>query len=358
MQRMKQISSEITEFRAKLMEWFQRHGRHLPWRETNDPYAILVSELMLQQTQVATVISYYHRWLKRFPTLRDLAEADESEVLHLWQGLGYYNRARNLQKCAKIMVADWNEKCPSAIDELLKLPGIGRYTAGAIASFAFNLPAPIVDANIERVLSRLLNLQEPVDQPLGGRAIWDFALRYVQSPHPRLLNSALMELGATVCLPRKPLCSICPVRSFCAAGDPESLPRKRERRKTEKKDAFHFVAVKESQILLEQNLGKRWHGLWSLPALAAKAEGGQHFDSDLPFLSLSYSFTRFVVRLKVFLREPPEVLNTGQAWHKLDLLESIPMPSPHRRVVQMALAKKFSDKNVQGPRCGGVEPEK
>ena len=353
MQRMKQIFSEITDFRGELSEWFQRHGRQLPWRATSDPYAILVSELMLQQTQVATVISYYQRWLKRFPTLRDLAEAEQSEVLHAWQGLGYYNRARNLQKCAKIMVAEWNERCPSAVDELLKLPGIGRYTAGAIASFAFNLPAPIVDANIERVLSRLLNLQEPVDQPLGQRVIWDFASRYVQSPNPRLLNSALMELGATVCLPRKPLCVICPVRSFCAAGDPETLPRKRERRKIEKKDEFHFVALKESQILLQQNLGKRWHGLWSLPALAANPEGGQHFDLDLPFLSLSYPITRFVVRLNVFLSEPPALLNLGQAWHRLDLLESIPMPTPHRRVVQMLWQRSFPTRT-----SGSVDSER
>ena len=233
---MKQIFSEITEFRSELVAWFERHGRRLPWRETSDPYAILVSELMLQQTQVATVLGYYQRWFERFPTLRDLANADESEVLHAWQGLGYYNRARNLHKCAKIIVAERNEKFPSAVDELVKLPGIGRYTAGAVASFAFNLPAPIVDANIERALSRLLNLQEPVDQPRGSRVIWDFASQYVQGPNPRLLNSALMELGATICLPRKPLCVICPVRSFCAATDPESLPRKRERQKIEKKN--------------------------------------------------------------------------------------------------------------------------
>ncbi len=163
--RMKQIFCEITEFRAELADWFERHGRRLPWRTTCDPYAILVSELMLQQTQVVTVMNYYQRWFERFPTLRDLADADESEVLHAWQGLGYYNRARNLQKCAKIIMDEWNGKLPSAVDELLKLPGIGRYTAGAIASFAFDLPAPIVDANIERALSRLLNLQEPVDQP-------------------------------------------------------------------------------------------------------------------------------------------------------------------------------------------------
>jgi A/G-specific adenine glycosylase len=337
---MKQILSEITEFRAQLTAWFERHGRQLPWRATSDPYAILVSELMLQQTRAATVISYYQRWLERFPTLHDLANARESEVLHAWQGLGYYTRARNLHKCAKIIVTDWNERFPSAVDQLLRLPGIGRYTAGAIASFAFDLPAPIVDANVERALSRLLNLQEPVDQPRGGRIIWDLASRYVQGPSPRVLNSALMELGATLCLPRKPLCILCPVRSFCAAGDPESLPRKRERPKIEKKDEFHFLALKEGQVLLEQNLGRRWHGLWILPVLASNSESNQGVEVNLPFLSLSYPITRFVVRLNIFLSDPPAALSAGQAWYGLESLESVPMPSPHRRAIEMALTKR------------------
>jgi A/G-specific adenine glycosylase len=337
---MKQIFCEITEFRAQLAAWFERHGRQLPWRTTSNPYAILVSELMLQQTQVATVINYYQRWLERFPTLRDLASADESEVLHAWQGLGYYKRARNLHKCAKIIVNEWNEQFPSSVDELLKLPGIGRYTAGAIASFAFDFPAPIVDANIERALSRLLNLREPVDQPQGARIIWDFAEQYVQGPKPRLLNSALMELGATICLPRKPLCVICPVRSFCAARDPESLPRKRERQKVEKRSEFHFLALSEGRILLQQNLGERWHGLWSLPAVTPNTETAQRLDLNLPFLSLTYPITRFVVRLHVFLCEPPATMSAGQAWHKLELLDSIPMPSPHRRAVRKAVEQK------------------
>jgi A/G-specific adenine glycosylase len=337
---MKQICFEITEFRAELAAWFERHGRRLPWRATNDPYAILVSELMLQQTQVATVLGYYQRWFECFPTVRDLASAPESEVLHAWQGLGYYNRARNLHKCAKIIVAERSEEFPSAVDELTKLPGIGRYTAGAVASFAFNIPAPIVDANIERALSRLLNLKEPVDQPLGRRIIWDFASRYVQGPNPRLLNSALMELGATVCSPRKPLCIICPVRSFCAATEPESLPRKRARQRIEKKTEFHFLALKEGRILLQQNLGKRWHGLWSLPALAQDSELSEPIDLSLPLLSLSYPITRFVVQLNVYPCEPPAILGTGQEWHKLDSLESVPMPSPHRRAIRMAAVEQ------------------
>jgi A/G-specific adenine glycosylase len=336
---MKQIFSEITEFRAKLVGWFEREGRPLPWRKTGDPYAILVSELMLQQTQVSTVLGYYQRWFERFPTLSDLAQADPSEVLHAWQGLGYYKRAHNLHQCAKIILGDWNEQFPSAVDELMRLPGIGRYTAGAIASFAFDLPAPIVDANIARAVSRLLNLQEPVDQPQGSRIVWDFASRYVRGHHPGLLNSALMELGATICVPRKPLCVSCPVRSFCAATEPESLPRKRDRQEIEKKAEFHFLALKEGRLLLQQNLGKRWHGLWSLPVLVPSQESGQPLDSHRPFLSFSYPITRFVVQLNVFLSEPPAVLSPGQEWHGLELLDSIPMPSPHRRAIQQGVQR-------------------
>jgi A/G-specific adenine glycosylase len=336
---MRQILSEITEFRAELVGWFKRQGRSLPWRETGDPYAILVSELMLQQTQVSTVLGYYQRWLERFPTLSDLANAEQSEVLHAWQGLGYYKRAHNLHQCAKIILVDWNEKFPSAVDELMRLPGIGRYTAGAIASFAFGLPAPIVDANIARAVSRLLNLQEPVDQPRGSRVIWDFASRYVQGHHPGLLNSALMELGATICLPRKPLCIICPVRSFCAAIAPETLPRKRDRQKIEKKAEFHILALKEGQVLLQQNMGKRWYGLWSLPALVPIQQSGQSVDMPRPFLSFNYPITRFVVRLSVFLSEPPAALNPGQMWHRLELLDSVPMPSPHRRAIEQSVQR-------------------
>jgi A/G-specific adenine glycosylase len=336
---MKQIFSEITEFRAELVGWFKRQGRPLPWRGTGDPYAILVSELMLQQTQVSTVLPYYQRWFERFPTLPDLAHAEQSDVLHAWQGLGYYKRARNLHQCAKIILVDWDKKFPSAVDELMRLPGVGRYTAGAIASFAFDLPAPIVDANIARAVSRLLNLQEPVDQPRGSRVIWDFASRYVQGHHPGLLNYALMELGATICVPRKPLCVICPVRSFCAAIEPESLPRKRERQKIEKKVEFYILALKEGRILLQQNLGKRWHGLWSLPALVPNQQSGQLVDLRRPFLSFSYPITRFVVRLNVFLTEPPASLSSEQAWHGLELLDSIPMPSPHRRAIEQSVQR-------------------
>jgi A/G-specific adenine glycosylase len=336
---MKQNLVESTEFRTALVAWFRQQGRKLPWRETTDPYAILVSELMLQQTQVKTVLSYYRRWLERFPTIRDLANAGETEVLHAWQGLGYYNRARNLHRSSKVIVTELNGHFPTTVDELAKLPGIGRYTAGAVVSFAFDQPAPIVDANIARVLSRLLDLREPIDRGRGNQIIWDSADRYVQGTDPRLLNSALMELGAMVCLPRKPLCVLCPVRSFCQARDPESLPRKRKLPKIERKTAYHFFAIKDGCVLLQQNPGKRWQGLWTLPAQPPGSSSSRVDEARIAFVSLNYPITRFVVCLNVYLREPPAAVLDGQAWYRLDALDNIPMPSPHRRAVQMAVRK-------------------
>jgi len=338
---MKQILSEITEFRAVLIDWYERHGRRLPWRENWDPYSILVSELMLQQTQVATVVDYYRRWFERFPTLRDLANAGEPEVLRAWQGLGYYARAGNLHKFAKRVVGGMSGAFPTDVEELEKLPGVGRYTAGAIASFAFNLPAPIVDANIERVVSRLLNLQKPVDQPEGRGTLWDFASRYAQGENPRVLNSALMELGATICSPRKPLCPRCPVRSFCAVEEPESLPRKRERQKTEKRSEVHYVAFRNGEVLLEHSLGKRWHGLWILPAV----EPDRRLDQEGgPFVTLRYPITRFVVQLDLFVHEAPLKPVPGQAWHALESIEAVPMPSPHRRALRLVISKIGSER--------------
>jgi A/G-specific adenine glycosylase len=192
-----------------------------------------------------------------------------------------------------------------------------------------------VDGNIARAVSRLLDLQEPVDQPRGSQIIWDSAFRYVQGANPRLSNSALMELGAMVCRPRKPRCVICPVRSFCLARDPESLPRKRERPKIERKTELCFFALKDGRVLLQQNPGKRWQGLWTLPDLPPDSD-----DAQIAFLSLSYPITRFVVCLNVFLSDPPAGFLEGQEWHRLESLEVLPMPSPHRRAVQMVLQKR------------------
>jgi A/G-specific adenine glycosylase len=302
-----------------------------------DPYRILVSELMLQQTQVATVLGYYKRWLDRFPTIHDLADADERSVLQAWEGLGYYRRARSLLQSAKIIIGKSAEQFPSTVEELMKLPGIGRYTAGAIVSFAFDRPAAMVDANIARVLSRLANTQEPIDSPGGKKLIWELAERFAKGTNPRLANGAIMELGATLCTPRKPLCLLCPVKAFCGAKDPESLPRKKIRRAVEFRSESYFFAVQEGHVLLERCVGRRWQGLWALPVLSKPHDTADAEAPEFPFVCLRHAITRFAVELRVFVRDPPKNLCEGQEWKALASLEDLPMPSPHRRALKLAL---------------------
>jgi A/G-specific adenine glycosylase len=305
-----------------------------------DPYRILVSELMLQQTQVATVLGYYRRWLDRFPTIRDLAGADEASVLRVWQGLGYYRRARNLHQCSKIIVGQLDGQFPSTVEELMKLPGIGKYTAGAIISFAFDRPAAIVDANIARVLSRLANVQEPVNSSLGERTLWELADRFSEGTSPRLSNSALMELGATLCVPRKPHCAICPVKMFCSAKEPESLPKKRKRPAIEERNEYYFLALCKDHVLLERRAGERWQGLWTLPVLGKSLDCAEVGKLEFPFVCIRHSITRFVIHLSLFIREAPRKLRHGQEWISLTSIEDLPMPSPHRKALKLALEKR------------------
>jgi A/G-specific adenine glycosylase len=332
--RMKQFLLESTEFRNSLVAWFLRHGRKLPWRETTNPYLILVSELMLQQTQVSTVIGHYRRWIKRFPTVELLAAASEPEVLRAWQGLGYYRRARSLHRCAKTVVQEQGGDFPASVDKLMQLPGVGRYSAGAIVSFAFNQPAGIVDANVARVLSRLINLREAVDSSIGQKTIWEWAEKLVQCDAPRLFNSALMELGAVLCRPRKPRCLLCPVREYCRAIDPESLPRKRLRPRIEERREDYLWIFDQGRILLQQRFGRRWQGLWTLPLAESKPV------AEPPLLVVNHSITRFLVKLRVFSGKVPERLGEGMRWHAIADLDELPMPSPHRRAVQRALGRE------------------
>ena len=186
--------------------------RALPWRKTKNPYAIWISEIMLQQTQVNTVVPYYERWMKKFPTVQSLAGASLTEVLKAWEGLGYYRRARNLHETAKTVCEKFGGKFPDSKEELLKLPGIGRYTAGAVSSIAFGNPDPVLDGNVKRVLARILALRDPVDTGRGEKKLWKTAENWVkESKSPGDFNQALMELGALVCLPEKPQCGVCPV---------------------------------------------------------------------------------------------------------------------------------------------------
>jgi A/G-specific adenine glycosylase len=326
------LSAESRSFRARLARWFKARGRDLPWRRTQDPYAIMVSEFMLQQTQVATVLDYYRRWLERFPDFATLAAATEDDVLHAWQGLGYYSRARNLHRAAQAIHAQYGGRPPNDPALLTALPGVGRYTAGAIATFAFDRPVPIIDANIARVIARLLDLQEPIDTTRGSEILWNAAAMLLPKERGRLHNSALMELGALVCSPRNPSCLLCPVRVHCRTQSPESLPRKKPRRKTVSLTEDCAWIVHKGRLLLEQQTGPRWRGLWKLPPLTERDA------KPKLLLSFDYPFTHHRVTLSVFTASKPPVLSPSQQWIPLSEVSAIALASPHRRAIQRLAA--------------------
>lgn len=211
---------QTAEIQKQLLRWFDRHARKLPWRSAavqRDPYRVWVSEIMLQQTQVATVVPYYRRWLRLFPSVRALAGAKPAAVLKAWEGLGYYRRARNLHAAAREVVRCPCGRLPATRDELLALPGIGRYTAGAILSIAFGQPEPLVDGNVARVLARLFGIRRNVKSAAGQARLWKLAGALVPAKRPGAFNESLMELGATICTPQNPRCDECPVSKLCVA---------------------------------------------------------------------------------------------------------------------------------------------
>lgn len=323
--------SDAAEFRAALRRWFRAHGRDLPWRKTTDPYAILVSEFMLQQTQVATVLPYYSEWIRRFPDFASLAAAAESEVLHAWQGLGYYARARNLHAAAKAVVHQHGGALPRNAHGIRQLPGVGRYTANAIAAFAFGDSVPIVETNISRLLARLINLREPIHTVAGQAALWETAASLLPARGAAAHNSALMDLGATVCISRRPRCPTCPVQKFCQAADPAALPIKKARLGLKLLTEAHAFRRRKESVLLEKS-ENRWRGMWILPRLA-QAPGRQ------PFYRSSFPFTNHRITLNIFAcAEDPGPPAERQRWFSLTALESLPMPSPHRRALRQMLA--------------------
>jgi A/G-specific adenine glycosylase len=259
-----------------LTRWFEAHARDLPWRRTRDPYAIWVSEVMLQQTRVETVAGYWGRFLARFPDLASLAAADEQDVLGQWSGLGYYRRARLLHRGARHVRDELGGELPDQPDQLREIPGIGRYTAGAIASIAFDQPAPLVDGNVARVHARLAAIEAPREQDAGHAAHWSFVARVLEHGSPRVLAQALMELGATVCSPRSPSCSSCPVRTHCrarAAGLETTIPAVKLKRPSPEL-RFHAVALRwGDRVLLERRADEGLlAGLWCLPLFESIAD--------------------------------------------------------------------------------------
>jgi len=321
---------------AKLEEWFACHGKDYPWRRTRDAYAILVSEVMLQQTQITTVLSrrYFERWMERFPDFSTLAKAEENDVLKAWEGLGYYRRARNLQKLARVIVESHQGLMPRDHADILALPGIGPYTAGAISSFAFDDAQPLVDGNVARVLSRLHDDTTPIDSKAGMSQLWKRATDLVKAAtSPRVFNSALMELGQTICRTGSPDCLLCPLKTACKATHPEDLPVKSRRTELTDVDEHVFFVVNNDSVLLEQEAGSRRTGMWKLPTLPEEHHA-------LPVIHESrYGITRYRVRLFVHDGPAKYHLTKNQSFISTTDLPSIVMPSPYRRAVEAILEK-------------------
>lgn len=269
------------DFRQNLIEWFKKEQRTLPWRENQDPYRVWVSEIMLQQTKVETVIPYYENFLRQFPTLEDLASADEQEVLKAWEGLGYYSRARNLQTAVKEVVAEYDSKVPDTVREIGSLQGVGPYTQGAILSIAYDLPVPAVDGNVMRVLSRILLVDEDIAKQSTRKLFEALVSSLISSEDPSSFNQGLMELGAIVCTPKSPSCLLCPVQDHCRAfhkGIENELPVKSSK-KTQKTIRYRtYIAENEDgEILIEKRPGKGLlANLWQYPmVLEEEAEKGR-----------------------------------------------------------------------------------
>jgi A/G-specific adenine glycosylase len=258
-------------FQPVLLDWYDREKRDLPWRRTRDPYAVWISEAMLQQTRVETVIPYYHRFMKRFPDPAALASADLQEVLKLWEGLGYYSRARNLHRAAAVIVEEYDGRIPHSMDAIRSLPGVGPYIAAAVLSIAFDQPHAVVDGNVKRVLARLLQIDAPVNKPASHRIFQREADRLLTRERPSAHNQAIMELGALVCKPKNPECAVCPVSSFCRSHGSETVsafPVRLTKPRTPLRRMIVAVIVrqKDHHVLIVQRpeeglLG----GLWEFP---------------------------------------------------------------------------------------------
>lgn len=322
---------ERQQIAQALADWFHANGRDYPWRRTTDPWAVLVSEVMLQQTTIPTVLGRYADWMRRFPTPQALAAATEDEALRSWEGLGYYRRVRSLRAASQAIVERHGGVFPTEAVDIRALPGIGDYTAGAVLSFAFNKPAPLVDANVARVFARLCNSRTPVDSPAGRREQWCLAEQMLHRTDPRAYNSALMELGQLVCTAGAPQCLLCPVRAWCRAKDknPAELPVKLPKKQTTALEHWDILHVTKRGILLElQPEGKRHAGLWRLPRRSQEEVQGLEHIADQ-----AYSVTRYRVTRHLHRAAPGTRPRKGESYIPLHGLEQIPMASPDRKII-------------------------
>ena len=319
-----------TEFNKTLRRWFRGNSRNLPWRPHPSAYEVLVSEFMLQQTTVAAVIPYFHRWMLRFPDIHALASAPEADVLKLWEGLGYYSRARNLHRAAQVVDKNFSGQIPADFSLLRTLPGIGPYTAAAIAAFAFDQCLPVLDANIARVVARLFNYQENITTSSGRKFLEQAASALLPQSGGRCHASALMDLGATICRAGEPDCPACPLQKFCLAQNPAALPVKPPKKAITQLADWRIFASAADMVYLIESPGPTWKGLWLLPP-------GK--PSDTPLVSLTYTITRYKVALSVSSANPEA------EWSAFPFSKLPAMPSPHRKALTAILkmrAKKES----------------
>ncbi|NIQ38722.1 MAG: A/G-specific adenine glycosylase [Proteobacteria bacterium] len=353
-------SEEIVRFRDHLFAWYHDHQRYLPWRQTKDPYRLWVSEVMLQQTQVKKILSYYGRFVDRFPDIERLAAADLQDVLKVWEKMGYYTRARNLHKAARIVVEGMGGRIPADYGEFRRLPGVGDYIAAAVQSFAFNKPYPVVDGNVKRVFSRLFLIETPINTSLSTKEIKERAEELLDRDKPGLFNQAIMELGATICRPRQPICSECPVSLLCQArkrGRQGIIPVTTRRKPLPTVHIATAVIYRRNRVLITRRhpdglLG----GLWEFPGgqvrkgekseEACTREIKEEVNLSVEILEqltrITHAYTHFRIIMDVFRcrYQSGRVLLSGPVdyrWITIDEIDRFPFPVANHKFIPLLL---------------------
>jgi A/G-specific adenine glycosylase len=358
---MRPKTGKMSEFSSRILDWYEKNARVLPWRQTgghSDSYAVWVSEIMLQQTRVETVIPYFERWMRQFPTLAALAEVPQQSVLSAWEGLGYYTRARNLHHAARVVMAEFNGQLPQEIPQLRKLPGIGRYTAAAIASIAFNQDVATLDGNLRRVFSRVFDVDTPADTPAGEEILWALAQKHVPAGRAGDYNQALMDLGASICLPKKALCLLCPLRELCKSRSvPENRPVLKPKPPVPHKLKLAAVIVQEKTVLLALRPAKGLlGGLWEFPSAgvdadspealvaAIETEYGLRLSPLARLTEIRHAYTHFTLtevayRCELIQKTDAE---TSLKWVPLEKLTDYPMGKVDRAISKLLLTEAQS----------------
>lgn len=351
-------STNIKDIQKLLLKWFAKHQRKLPWRDTDNPYFIWVSEVMLQQTQVSTILAYYPKFIETFPTVDDLATADLQDVLKSWEGMGYYARARNLHKAAKIVVEEMDSQIPSDYQAFRRLPGVGDYIGAAVQSIAFNQPYAAVDGNVKRVLARIFLLDAPVNDSKTRKIFQDYADKLLVHDSAGTFNEAMMELGATVCRPRKPLCTICPIVNQCNAAKTArqfEFPVRRPSKRTPTYRIAVGVIQKEGQILITRRKSEGLlGGLWEFPGgkieksesakMACQREIREEVNLTVTptqkLTTIKHAYSHFRIEMDVFLcdYESGRVeLNSpvDYRWITINQIDDFPFPKANHKFIPM-----------------------